>query len=83
MVGAAATVVDVGTNYIDGRLVGDVVYEEVVERVARLTPVPGGVGPLTNVMLVRNLLDLAEQDRRLDDRVLVLRPSESERRSKR
>ena len=61
MVGAAATVVDVGTNYIDGRLVGDVLYEEVAERVARLTPVPGGVGPLTNVMLVKNLLDLAER----------------------
>ena len=60
MVGASATVVDVGTNYVDGRLVGDVVYEEVAERAARLTPVPGGVGPLTNLMLVRNLLDLAD-----------------------
>ena len=87
MVSASATVVDVGTNYIDGRLVGDVRYEDVVERVTRLTPVPGGVGPLTNVMLIRNLLDLAEargdgapgvQDRRLDDHVPVLRASESE-----
>src|SRR4051794_11527615 len=60
MVGASATVVDVGTNYVDGRLVGDVVHEEVAQRAARLTPVPGGVGPLTNLMLVRNLLDLAE-----------------------
>jgi methylenetetrahydrofolate dehydrogenase (NADP+)/methenyltetrahydrofolate cyclohydrolase len=77
MVGASATVVDVGTNYLDGQLVGDVLHEEVAERVARLTPVPGGVGPLTNVMLVRNLLDLAEQDRRLDDRVLMLRATES------
>ena len=63
MVRGCATVVDVGTNYVDGRLVGDVLYEEVAERVARLTPVPGGVGPLTNVMLVRNLLDLADAPR--------------------
>ena len=60
MVGASATVVDVGTNYVEGRLVGDVVYDEVAESAARLTPVPGGVGPLTNLMLVRNLLDLAD-----------------------
>ena len=63
MVGASATVVDVGTNYVEGRLVGDVVYEEVAESAARLTPVPGGVGPLTNLMLVRNLLDLADASR--------------------
>jgi methylenetetrahydrofolate dehydrogenase (NADP+)/methenyltetrahydrofolate cyclohydrolase len=63
MVGASATVVDVGTNYVEGRLVGDVVYEEVAERVIRVTPVPGGVGPLTNLMLVRNLLDLAHASR--------------------
>jgi methylenetetrahydrofolate dehydrogenase (NADP+) / methenyltetrahydrofolate cyclohydrolase len=83
MVGSSATVVDVGTNYIDGRLVGDVLYEEVAETVARLAPVPGGVGPLTNVMLVRNLLDLAERGRRSDDRVPVLSEAESERPSKR
>jgi methylenetetrahydrofolate dehydrogenase (NADP+) / methenyltetrahydrofolate cyclohydrolase len=63
MVRASATVVDVGTNYVEGRLVGDVVYEEVAESAARLTPVPGGVGPLTNLMLVRNLLDLAHASR--------------------
>jgi methylenetetrahydrofolate dehydrogenase (NADP+) / methenyltetrahydrofolate cyclohydrolase len=63
MVGASATVVDVGTNYVDGRLVGDVVHGEVAQRAAWLTPVPGGVGPLTNLMLVRNLLDLAEASR--------------------
>ena len=63
MVRASATVVDVGTNYVEGRLVGDVVYEEVAESAARLTPVPGGVGPLTNLMLVRNLLDLADASR--------------------
>jgi methylenetetrahydrofolate dehydrogenase (NADP+)/methenyltetrahydrofolate cyclohydrolase len=82
MVGASATVVDVGTNYAGGRLVGDVVHEEVAERVARLTPVPGGVGPLTNVMLIGNLLDLAERDRRLDDRVPLLRAGEPAQPSK-
>jgi methylenetetrahydrofolate dehydrogenase (NADP+) / methenyltetrahydrofolate cyclohydrolase len=63
MVGASATVVDVGTNFVEGRLVGDVVYEEVAESGVRLSPVPGGVGPLTNLMLVRNLLDLAHASR--------------------
>ena len=57
MLSAEATVVDVGTNFVDGKMVGDVAADA-AERVAALSPVPGGVGPLTNLMLVRNLLDL-------------------------
>jgi methylenetetrahydrofolate dehydrogenase (NADP+)/methenyltetrahydrofolate cyclohydrolase len=60
MVAAEATVVDVGTNYVDGKLVGDV-DPAVSEHAAAVSPVPGGVGPLTNLMLVRNLLDLAQR----------------------
>jgi methylenetetrahydrofolate dehydrogenase (NADP+)/methenyltetrahydrofolate cyclohydrolase len=60
MVAPGAVVVDVGTNFVDGRMVGDVAYEEVAEVASAVSPVPGGVGPLTNLMLVRNLLSAAE-----------------------
>jgi methylenetetrahydrofolate dehydrogenase (NADP+) / methenyltetrahydrofolate cyclohydrolase len=58
MVSPGAVVVDVGTNWDDaaGKLVGDVAYDEVAEVAGAVSPVPGGVGPLTNLMLVRNLL---------------------------
>jgi methylenetetrahydrofolate dehydrogenase (NADP+)/methenyltetrahydrofolate cyclohydrolase len=59
MVAPGAVVVDVGTNFEDGKLVGDVRYDEVAEVAAAASPVPGGVGPLTNLMLVRNLLEAA------------------------
>lgn len=59
MVAPGAVVVDVGTNFEDGKLVGDVRYDEVAEVASAASPVPGGVGPLTNLMLVRNLLDAA------------------------
>jgi methylenetetrahydrofolate dehydrogenase (NADP+)/methenyltetrahydrofolate cyclohydrolase len=59
MVSPGAVVVDVGTNMVDGKLTGDVAYDEVAEVAAAASPVPGGVGPLTNLMLVRNLLEAA------------------------
>ncbi|MEA2397163.1 MAG: methylenetetrahydrofolate dehydrogenase / methenyltetrahydrofolate cyclohydrolase [Thermoleophilaceae bacterium] len=59
MVSPGSVVVDVGTNMVDGKLVGDVVYNEVAEVASAASPVPGGVGPLTNLMLVRNLLEAA------------------------
>jgi methylenetetrahydrofolate dehydrogenase (NADP+)/methenyltetrahydrofolate cyclohydrolase len=64
MVAPGAVVVDVGTNFVDGKLVGDVRYDEVAEVASAASPVPGGVGPLTNLMLVRNLLDAAKRARR-------------------
>jgi methylenetetrahydrofolate dehydrogenase (NADP+)/methenyltetrahydrofolate cyclohydrolase len=59
-----ATVIDVGINRIEGgngeaRLVGDVDYEEAVERAGAITPVPGGVGPMTIACLLRNTLTAA------------------------
>jgi len=61
MVKQGAVVIDVGINRIDTpgegkgyRLVGDVAYETVAERAVALTPVPGGVGPLTIAMLMHN-----------------------------
>lgn len=59
MIAPGAVVVDVGTNMVDGKLVGDVAYDEVAEVASAASPVPGGVGPLTNLMLVRNLLEAA------------------------
>ncbi len=57
-----AVVVDVGINRrADGRLVGDVEFETAKERAAWITPVPGGVGPMTRAMLLKNTLDAAER----------------------
>jgi len=49
-----ATVIDVGINRVEGKLVGDVEFEKAKEHAAFITPVPGGVGPLTVTMLMRN-----------------------------
>ena len=49
-------VIDVGTTEVDGKLVGDVEFEEAKKRAAFITPVPGGVGPLTVTMLMKNLI---------------------------
>jgi methylenetetrahydrofolate dehydrogenase (NADP+)/methenyltetrahydrofolate cyclohydrolase len=56
-----ATVIDVGTNFVDGKIVGDVDYDEVAPIASEITPVPGGVGPVTNVALMRNVVLAAER----------------------
>jgi methylenetetrahydrofolate dehydrogenase (NADP+)/methenyltetrahydrofolate cyclohydrolase len=61
MVMPGATVIDVGTTFVDGKLVGDVAYAEVAEVAGEITPVPGGVGPVTNVALMRNVVLAAER----------------------
>jgi methylenetetrahydrofolate dehydrogenase (NADP+)/methenyltetrahydrofolate cyclohydrolase len=61
MVAPGATVIDVGTTYIDDKLVGDVAFDEVLEVAGELTPVPGGVGPVTNIALLRNVVLAAER----------------------
>ncbi|MBI4433104.1 MAG: bifunctional 5,10-methylenetetrahydrofolate dehydrogenase/5,10-methenyltetrahydrofolate cyclohydrolase [Candidatus Omnitrophica bacterium] len=53
-----AIVIDVGENIVDGKIIGDVEFETAKTRAAFISPVPGGVGPLTNVMLIKNLLRL-------------------------
>lgn len=67
-----ATVIDVGINRLPtddgkGRLVGDVAYEEAAEVAAAITPVPGGVGPMTIAMLMRNTLVAAHRRAGLAD----------------
>jgi methylenetetrahydrofolate dehydrogenase (NADP+)/methenyltetrahydrofolate cyclohydrolase len=52
-------VIDVGINRTDGGLTGDVDFEAAVQVAGRITPVPGGVGPMTIAMLVRNTLSAA------------------------
>ena len=61
MVGEGAVVIDVGTNRTDDGLVGDVDYEAVAERAGAITPVPGGVGPMTRAMLLVNTLRAAKR----------------------
>ncbi|MGH7504446.1 MAG: bifunctional methylenetetrahydrofolate dehydrogenase/methenyltetrahydrofolate cyclohydrolase FolD [Longimicrobiales bacterium] len=68
MVKPGAVVIDVGVNRVDDasaakgyRLVGDVAFDEVAEVAAAITPVPGGVGPMTITMLLRNTLEAAKR----------------------
>ena len=61
MVKPGATVIDVGINRVDGKLVGDVDFETVRAVAGRITPVPGGVGPMTVAMLIANTVAAAER----------------------
>lgn len=61
MVGEGAVVIDVGTNRTDDGLVGDVDFEAVRARARAITPVPGGVGPMTRAMLLVNTLRAAKR----------------------
>ena len=62
MVRRGAVVIDVGINRLaDGRLVGDVDFAAVRERASYITPVPGGVGPMTVTMLLQNTIRAAER----------------------
>ena len=56
-----AVVIDVGINRVDDKLVGDVEYEAAAERASAITPVPGGVGPMTIAMLLSNTIEAAER----------------------
>ena len=56
-----AVVVDVGINRLEGKLVGDVEFDIAAQRAAYITPVPGGVGPMTVAMLMQNTLSAYEK----------------------
>lgn len=60
MVKEGGTIIDVGINRVDGKLVGDVDFEHVAPKAAYITPVPGGVGPMTIVSLLQNTLQAYE-----------------------
>jgi methylenetetrahydrofolate dehydrogenase (NADP+)/methenyltetrahydrofolate cyclohydrolase len=63
MVKPGAIVIDVGINRVDGKLAGDVDFDRVREVAAWITPVPGGVGPMTIAMLMKNTVSAAERRR--------------------
>ena len=63
MLKPGAVVIDVGINVVDGRLVGDVDFESAREVAGAITPVPGGVGPMTIAMLLVNTVELASRAR--------------------
>lgn len=63
MVKPGATVIDVGTNFTDGHFVGDVDFDSVMPVAGLLTPVPGGVGPVTTAVLLRSIVEAAERSR--------------------
>lgn len=65
MVKEDAVVIDVGINRVDGKIVGDVDFENVKDVAGYITPVPGGVGPMTIAMLMENTLKAMEMARNL------------------
>jgi len=54
-------VIDVGINKVEDKLVGDVDFDSVVDKASFITPVPGGVGPMTIAMLMANTVKSAER----------------------
>ena len=56
MVKEGVIIVDVGINFIDGKIVGDVDFEGVKDKCSYITPVPGGVGPMTIAMLMKQTI---------------------------
>ncbi|MBC7338324.1 MAG: bifunctional methylenetetrahydrofolate dehydrogenase/methenyltetrahydrofolate cyclohydrolase FolD [Firmicutes bacterium] len=66
MIKPGAVVIDVGVNPEDGKLVGDVDFESAVEVASAITPVPGGVGPMTIAMLLQNTVEAARRQAGLE-----------------
>jgi len=64
MVREGAYVADVGTNYVDGKLMGDVNPKGIIGKAAWLTPVPGGIGPVTSVLAFENIARLSRSVRK-------------------
>ena len=65
MVKDGAVVIDVGINSVDGKLFGDVKFDEVAKKASYITPVPGGVGPMTIAMLMQNTLTAAKKQNKV------------------
>ena len=66
MVKDGAVVIDVGMNRVDGKLYGDVDYDEAAKKASAITPVPGGVGPMTIAMLMQNTLTAAKKQNNIE-----------------
>lgn len=63
MVKDGAIIIDIGINKVDGKIVGDVDFENVSKKASYITPVPGGVGPMTIAMLLKNTIKAAKNER--------------------
>lgn len=61
-----AVVIDIGTTKVDGKVLGDVDYEDVKDKAEYITPVPGGIGPMTIAFLFLNVLEIFKKN--IDDR---------------
>jgi methylenetetrahydrofolate dehydrogenase (NADP+)/methenyltetrahydrofolate cyclohydrolase len=61
MVTPEATVIDVGINNVNGKIVGDVDFEKVSRKVKRITPVPGGVGSVTTMTILENTFNACKK----------------------
>lgn len=66
MIKEGAIIVDVGISFVEGKMMGDVDYESVKDIVSYITPVPGGVGPMTRAMLLENVLIATNLQRESD-----------------
>ena len=67
MVKDGAVVIDVGMNRLNGKLCGDVQFDTVSQKASYITPVPGGVGPMTIGMLMKNTLKAAKLHHGIED----------------
>jgi methylenetetrahydrofolate dehydrogenase (NADP+)/methenyltetrahydrofolate cyclohydrolase len=65
-----AIVIDVGINRIEGKIVGDVEFDKASEKASYITPVPGGVGPVTVTILMRNLVEAFKQQQQQNNLTL-------------
>lgn len=65
MLKEGAIVIDVGINRVDKKIVGDVVFDEAVKKASLITPVPGGVGPVTTAMLLKNTVEAARNTKKI------------------
>jgi methylenetetrahydrofolate dehydrogenase (NADP+)/methenyltetrahydrofolate cyclohydrolase len=61
-----AILVDVGINIIDNKLYGDIDYNDCLEKTKMITPVPGGVGPMTIAMLIENVIECYELEKKIN-----------------
>lgn len=61
MIKQGAILIDVGINFEEGKMVGDIDFEDVKEKAFAVTPVPGGVGVVTNTLLIDNIITSVEQ----------------------
>lgn len=57
-----AVIIDVGTSSFEGKIAGDVDFDDVLDKVSLITPVPGGVGALTTTLLIKNVCEAIEKD---------------------